>query len=279
MKQVAGFIAGFVLLLFALPFLLLGTWALVFRVPVLAIPAFVTAFVLLPVLNQSGAVKWLKVILAFMLLPGFLVVAPFAIRQLDRHIAELRQKDRGNVASFTLVDKAGIYGLHVLMGVAAFPIYPEASREALLMSLPPGRDRRRVFESDFALGSRRVREKLREFSRSLAQDDTARVRQYGPVHVEWDASEYRLTEPEARYGLALNQTNLSATATREGKRWQIDVTHIVGIGYPKDGYVPLISWPRLWMEEGLFYVLEQCGWLHRYNVEWRFSVDSDDPRL
>jgi hypothetical protein len=51
------------------------------------------------------------------------------------------------------------------------------------------------------------------------------------------------------------------------------------VKYPESIYVTLIGRPRLRIEEGLFWVLQNYGWLHPYTAEYRFSVYSDDPRL
>jgi hypothetical protein len=145
--------------------------------------------------------------------------------------------------------------------------------------LDPGPLARRVFNSGFGLSSRKVRERLGEFAASLESDDSASARSYGPVRIEWSRSDYRLTEPEARYALALNQTLLTAKAERRGKRWLIDVRYEIEIKYPDSAYVTLIARPRLRVEEGLFRVLQNCDWLHPYTAEWRFQVFSDDKRL
>jgi hypothetical protein len=51
------------------------------------------------------------------------------------------------------------------------------------------------------------------------------------------------------------------------------------VRYPESAYVTLIGRPRLRVEEGLFWVLQNHGWLYPYTAEYRFSVYSDDPRL
>ena len=124
-----------------------------------------------------------------------------------------------------------------------------------------------------------MRSPLRDFAASLQQTDSTLPQTYGPVWVEWPRSDYRLTEPEARYALALNQTSLTARAERRGERWLIDVRHEMQVKSPESISVTLIGRPRLRIEEGLFWVLQNCGWLHPYRAEYRFSVYSDDPRL
>jgi len=147
------------------------------------------------------------------------------------------------------------------------------------MMFRPGPPARRVFYSDFGLGSRKLRGPLRDFAARLQQSDSTSPDTYGPVWVEWARSDYRLTEPEARYALALNQTRLTARAERRGERWLMDVRCDMEVKYPESISVTLVGRPRLRIEEGLFWVLRNYGWLHPYTAEYRFSVYSDDPRL
>jgi len=279
LRRLGGAVAGTLLLLLALPLLLLAGWALLFEVPTLAVVAFTTAWILLPLFNRSKAVRVLKLGVSFVIVPATLALAPLMIQEVDLKIEQLRRKPREDVSAFTLQDRIGIYGLNIVMGVAGYPLYPEASRETLLMMSAQGSLARRVFYSGFGLGSHKLRMLLREFAAGLRQDDTACSRSYGPVRIQWDRSDYRLTEPEARYALALNQTSLKAQAERRGERWLIDVQHEMEVRYPESNYATLIARPRLRVEEGLFWVLQECGWLHPYTAEYRFTVYSDDPTL
>ena len=279
MARILNIVLGVILLLLALPFLLLAGWALLFSVPTLALLAFVTAWILLPLFNRIKAIRVLKFSVSFVLLPAALALAPMTVGEVDRQVEALSRKDRYNQSAFDLRDRLGIYGLNVVMGVVGYPLYPEASREVLLMMFKPGPEARRVFYTDFALGSRKVRWRLADFAAGLSSDDSSSTRTYGPVRVEWNKSDYRLTEYEARYALALNQTVLSARAERRDKRWLIDVRHEMEVKYPDSVMVTLITRPRLRMEEGLFWVLQKCGWLHPFIAEYRFTVWADDPRL
>jgi hypothetical protein len=274
-----GLIAGLVLFFLALPFLLLAGWGLLFDVPTLAVVAFTAAWILLPLFNRIKAMRVLKFAVSFMLVPATLALAPLMVREVDQKVEQLSRKLRHDKGAFTFQDRVGIYGLNIVMGAVGYPLYPEASRETLLMILEPGPLGRRVFYSDFGLGSRKVRWRLADFAASLQAGDSASSRGYGPVRIEWRQSEYRLSEPEARYALALNQTVLTAKAERRGKRWLIDVRHEMEVRYPDSLLVTLITRPRLRMEEGLFRVLQNCGWLHPYTAEYRFTVWSDDSRL
>ena len=278
MRHLAGTVAGIILFILAIPCLLLAGWGLVFNVPTLSIVAFTAAWILFPLFNRFKAIKVLKFAVSFVLIPATLALSPFMIGEVDQQVEALSRKNRYDLSAFDLRDRVGIYGLNVMMGVVGYPLYPEASRETLLMMLDPGPSARRVFNSGFGLGSRKLREKLAEFAANL-QSDTASSRSYGPVRIEWNKSDYRLTEPESRYALALNQTVLTARAERRGERWLIDVRHEMEVKYPDSGMVTLITRPRLRVEEGLFWVLQNCGWLHPYTAEWRFQIYSDDKRL
>jgi hypothetical protein len=268
-----------ILLLFSLPFLLLAAWGLIFGVPTLAIVAFTATWILFPLFNRIKAVRVLKFAVSFVIVPATLALAPLMILEVDQKVEQLCRKPRADMSAFTLPDRLGIYGLNIVMGAVGLPLYPEASKETLLMMFAPGPFARRVFYSDFGLGSNKMKAPLRDFAASLQPGDGTASRSYGPVRVEWSRSDYRLTEPEARYALGLNQTRLTARAEHRGDRWLIDVRHEMEVKYPESAYVTLVGRPRLRMEEGLFWVLQNCGWLHPYTVEYRFSVYNDDPRL
>ena len=279
MRKLIDVILGIVLFLLAVPFLLLAGWGLLFNVPTLAVVAFTTAWVLFPLFNRIKAVRLLKFAASFVLIPAALALSPLMISEVDRQVEALSRKSRHDSSAFDLGDRLGIYGLNIVMGVVGYPFYPEASKETLLMMFEPGPHARRVFYSDFGLGSRKVRWRLTDFADSLQSDDSSSSRSYGPVRIEWNKLDYRLSEPEARYALALNQTALTAKAERRGERWLIDVRYEMEVRYPDSIMVTLITRPRLRMEEGLFWVLQNCGWLHPYTAEWRFLVFSDDRRL
>jgi hypothetical protein len=279
MRKLLGVALGIVLFLLAVPCLLLAGWGLLFNVPTLAVVAFTTAWVLFPLFNHIKAVRLLKFAVSFILIPATLALSPLMISEVDRQVEALSRKNRYDSSAFDLRDRLGIYGLNIVMGAVGYALYPEASKETLLMILGPGPLARRVFYSDFGLGSRKVRWRLIEFAASLQLDDSASSRGYGPVRIEWNKSDYRLSEPEARYALALNQTVLTANAERRGTRWLIDVRHEMEVKYPDSGMVTLITRPRLRMEEGLFSVLQNCGWLYPYTAEYRFHIFSDDSRL
>lgn len=204
------------------------------------------------------------------------------VREVDRSIESLarRAQSPAGTSSLSLRDKLGIYGLNVAMGLAALPLYPEAARETLLLAVPPDpTSGRRVFRSSFAMRSTRVREVVESFKAQLrsAKGTTAALE---PVRVSWPSTAYRqLGGSEARVALALNPSDVSAVARRSGRGWELEVRVEVRVEYPKRASVLLIESPRLRVEEGLFWALQQAGWLHPYTAVWEFQetvpVDAD----
>jgi hypothetical protein len=279
LSRVAGVVAGAVLSLLSLPFLLLAVWGLLFSAPTLAVLAFTAAWILFPLFNGVRAVRVFKLSLLFVLVAATLALAPQIVREVDQQVERLSRKPRSDMSTFALRDRLGIYGLNIVMSAAGYPLYPEAAKETLLMMFDPGPLARRVFYTDFGLGSVKVGQRLGDFAARLRTDDTASSPSLGPVRIMWEKTDYRLNHPEARYALALNQTLLTARAERRGKRWLIDVQHEMEVKYPESLMVTLVTRPRLRMEEGLFWVLQNYGWLYPYVAEYRFSVYSDDPRL
>ena len=79
---------------------------------------------------------------------------------------------------------------------------------------------------------------------------------------------------EARYALALNGGTATIKAKKKGKRSIFEVTLKIYVKYPRKGYVLLLKQPKLRVEEGLFWRLQEAGWLHPYWAEWKFTVET-----
>ena len=201
------------------------------------------------------------------------------IKEVNQRIKYLASKPRTTniLSDFTVRDKLGIYGLNIAMGLMGYPIYPEVSKETLLMVLPSPPNGIRSFNSDFALKSVKVRAEIKEFNRKLLSEQPNEL-----IHtkrISWSVSEYKLGKSEARYALALNPSLLTLSAIKDKDIWLIDVSLKVKCYYPQNSSVVLISKPELMIEEGLFWVLQEAGWLFPYTAEWRFTISSDDKRI
>ena len=266
--------------LFSMPILLICIWAILFSSYYTAFIAFIGVAASLPIKTDSKRF-WLTRMAVF-ITGSILLVTTYqvSINEINSRIGSLARKCRGNVGTslFSTREKLGIYGLNIIMGTTAYPIYPEASKETLMLILPPPENGIRVIYSDFPLGSQKIRKVIKEFKIRLADsqnEEKPRLQQ----RIIWPVSEYSFGKSEARYALALNPAYISLTALRNGLGWSIHSSITVKIRYPQSSYVTLLSRPELKVEEGLFWVLQQSGWLHPYTAEWKFVINSDDKRI
>lgn len=175
------------------------------------------------------------------------------------------------VNEFSLRDKCSIYGLNIIMGLSALTIYPHVASETLYMMIPPPGDGLRVFESNFPLGSKKIQAVIQKISKKLKTHSQLK-QQLLKQQISWNTKQYLFGNTEAAYALALNPAKLSVLAIPQGDYWKLEVLTLVKISYPKRSQVILIQQPELKLEEGLFWLLQQAGWLHTYTAEWRSSL-------
>tara|TARA_R110000824_G_scaffold15492_2_gene65102 strand:- start:1440 stop:2021 length:582 start_codon:yes stop_codon:yes gene_type:complete len=160
-----------------------------------------------------------------------------------------------NLDEFSWFNKVEIYGAYVVMNILGAPLYPEIAKEGLLMLLPSYKDQEVVFQSDFFLESAFIQDKITNYD--------------GPVRLAWSSGDYVVGNPEARVALALNTGTLSLE----------DATVKVSVPFtwPKQSWIRLldVSWlPEIKVQEGLFWVLEQEGWIYPYTVVWEADLAS-----
>ena len=159
-------------------------------------------------------------------------------------------------ANFSWFNKVEIYVLGLGLGVVAYPIYPEVAREHLMM-YSPFPDKPEVIESNFFRGSPVVEKAIQ-----IAQKSGK------PYRLAWPANTYKLSfnpeeYKEARIALALNGGYVHVKGEK--------VIASIDIKYPRKSFAPLIPIKGLGtigVEEGLFWFLQQEGWLHSGGVEW-----------
>ena len=169
------------------------------------------------------------------------------------------------LSEFSWFNKVEIYTAYLLMNVLGAPLYPEIAKEASLMLLPSSKDKEMTFESDFFLKSEFIQNKLDNYSE--------------PVRLAWSPDSYVLGNSEARIALALNTGTLYI---EDGK-----VKVSVPCTWPKQSdyrdpswTTPLVSVPGLLdirVQEGLFWVLEQEGWIHPYTAVWEVDLPVKRP--
>ena len=163
---------------------------------------------------------------------------------------------------FSWFNKVEIYGAYLAMNILGAPLYPEIAKEGLLMLLPSYEDQEVVFQSDFFLESAFIQDKIDNYN--------------GPVRLAWSPNDYLLGSSEARVSLALNTGTLSI---EDGK-----VRVSVPCKWPQHSDHRDHSWttplvvipglPEIRVQEGLFWVLEQEGWIYPYTVVWEADLVS-----
>lgn len=156
------------------------------------------------------------------------------------------------LSEFSWFNKVEIYTAYVLMNVLGAPLYPEIAKEASLMLLPSSKGKVRTFESDFFLESRFILNKLDNYSE--------------PVRLAWPPNSYGLGNAETRIALALNTGTLHV---EDGK-----AKVSVPCTWPKQSLVN-VGLPGLLdirVQEGLFWVLEQEGWIYPYTAVWEADL-------
>jgi hypothetical protein len=162
------------------------------------------------------------------------------------------------LSEFSWFNKVEIYTAYVLMNVLGAPLYPEIAKEASLMLLPSSEGKVKTFESDFFLKSKYIQNKLDNYSE--------------PVRLAWSFDSYVWTDffekhSEARVALALNTGTLHL---EDGK-----VRISVPCTWPKQAWISLLDipgLPEIKLQEGLFWVLEQEGWIYPYTAVWEADL-------
>ena len=162
------------------------------------------------------------------------------------------------LSEFSWFNKVEIYTVYVLMNVLGAPLYPEIAKEASLMLLPSSEGQEMTFESDFFLESRFIQNALDNYSK--------------PVPLYWPFDSYVWTDffekhSEARVALALNTGTLHL---EDGK-----IRISVPCTWPKQAWIRLLDipgLPEIRVQEGLFWVLEQEGWIYPYTAVWEADL-------
>jgi hypothetical protein len=204
-----------------------------------------------------------------------------SIRELQSNLDRLQElKDRSDSGPFGLRDHLAVYGLNLAMGIGGTVAgLPEVSEETLLLCVRDGPVR--TWRSDFAMRSPRVRTEVRRLS-ELAQGGgvSASKALLPTTRITW--TRYDPAEDSFRVALALNSPlELSGSVRTDHDGAWLDLIGHARIEYPRRAVLRLFSFEGrpVSLDEGLFWVLQQDGWLHPYTAEWRWSVRSDDPQL
>jgi len=195
------------------------------------------------------------------------------------HLAEI--KNTTGPTGFSPPALAALYGWNLTLAAGGFVVgFDEVARETLALTRAGPRER--VWESAFALRSPKVRQAVVEMARDLPREARDGARHTLPTRtVAW--TEYSTASDSLRVALALNSPLvLSGVAERRNRTWWMDLRARAAIAYPRSALLrigPVLGSDPLTFDEGLFWVLQERGWLHPYTVTWMWSMPADEERL
>jgi hypothetical protein len=259
----------------------LGCWLVVLTTPKLALTCLLFGALLFPVRRDSLRWRRARLVAVVLLLGATAVFWQVLATELGDRLEQLAQaKDRNGETAFSTRDLLGVYGLNLVMGAGGYLVgYPEVADETLALAWPGAPVRR--WDSDFAMGSPKVRAAVREMVRGLPASGASQAI-LPSQSVDWPT--YGFETDSMRVALAVNCPFLIEGRGHrdDGGAWILDLSGTARIAYPRRAFIPLgvRRNGKPWgLDEGLFWVLEERGWLHPYTAVWSWSVSAHDPRL
>jgi len=240
------------MLLLVYIFLIVWTYCYSLYVSYLLTAAFVASIIIFCV-NQSKRQSVKFLLLGIVL---FMLLSPFNIKQYNRH-AEILQQRVSHQEELTTKQRLGIYGCLIMVTVFDLIPFPEAGIENFYLFFP-SEGKQRVFHSNAILNSPSI---------------TREVKRKSTGYVKWDrwAS---IFNPDFRYALAFQNCRIS-TERRIGYR---EVTLTTDFQYRKDHFSfhannILHGIFAFRIDEGLFWYLQEKGWLHPYTAIWKAKLE------
>ena len=158
---------------------------------------------------------------------------------------------------FSWFNKAEIYTGFLAMMIVGFPIYPEISKEMWYMLLPSSEGKELIFEDDFFKDSKVIKRAIANYA--------------GPKRVTWHPSHYNLGESEARVALTFNGGTLYLENGEVIVKVPCAWPRYSNYRNPSEK-TPLIRWPEISVQEGLFWVLEQERWIYPFTAVWKMDA-------
>tara|TARA_R110000803_G_scaffold9291_1_gene29449 strand:- start:18 stop:602 length:585 start_codon:yes stop_codon:yes gene_type:complete len=194
----------------------------------------------------------MKKLLISILVLNLLVIG--GVKRFD-HLAE-RPISTDEFSSFNKVE---IYTGYLAMMIAGYPLYPEVSTEMWYMLFSSSEDKEIIFKDNFFMESEVVKNAITDYTK--------------PKKLYWNPNHYNLGESEARVALTFN----GGTLYIEGDQVLVKVP----CAWPQySNYrdhsekTPLIRWPEISVQEGLFWVLEEERWIYPHVATWTTKLTS-----
>lgn len=240
-----------VLLILTYVFLIIWTYCYSLYVSYLLSAAFLSGIIIFTV-NKSKRQSVKFLLLGAVL---FVMLLPVNLRQYNRR-AEDFQVRINNKGELNTKERLGVYGC--LMMVTVFDIipFPEVGKENFYLFFPIGA-KKRVFHSNSILRSPSI-------LRAVKLNPTG--------YVAWNKWT-TVFNPDFRYSVAFDPCTIK-TVKRDGYR---EVTLTTEFHYRKD-YVTIHAnsfangWFAFRIDEGLFWYLQEKGWLHPYTAIWKAEL-------
>jgi len=169
-------------------------------------------------------------------IPFFVIISIYNYNNRMKHYSELLSQT-DPIEKFSLFDKAGIYGLNIIMGVVAYPFYPEVSIETLSLMFS-NESGERSFSSSFLMKSRKIKNEVERAVIKLEKSNKQSISE--KVKITWRAGEYVMGSKEARVALALNPCELTISVKKGKDKIKISVEGKTNIAYPKRSRIILL---------------------------------------
>ena len=188
----------------------------------------------------------------------FMLLSPFNIKQYNRH-AESLQKRVSNREELNTRERLGIYGCLIMVTLFDIIPFPEFGIENFYMFFP-AKNKERVFYSNSILNSPSI---MREVKRKTTGSVTWN---------RWTS----IFDADFRYALAFQNCSIS-TERKKGYR---EVTLSTDFHYRKEHFTyhasnMLHGLFAFRIDEGLFWYLQEKGWLHPYTAVWKAKLEDN----
>jgi energy-coupling factor transporter transmembrane protein EcfT len=236
-----------IILVLVYVFLIIWTYCYTLFVCYLLVAAF-SACLIIFLLQKSKrqAVKFLLLGLFF-----FCVLSPFNLRQYNRRAEDLQNKIN-HKGELSTKEKLGVYGCLLMITVFDIIPFPEAAIQNYYL-LFPAKDGQRIFHDQSILKSPSIQRAVK-------------INKKG--HIEWNRWNF-IHNRDFRYAIAFDPCTV---ATIEKKDYK-EVILTTDFGY-RENFVTthasnfLRGLFTFRVDEGLFFYLQQKGWLHPYKAIW-----------
>ena len=248
---------------------------------------FSLIFVLFAITSFTWTILWMGALLTGLtyliwtkrksIFTAILVVSiislPLAFNQISNRMDYLGNLIRNQGSqSLNTFEKVSIYSGNIAMAVGGFAIFaPEVAIETLLLIDPRGKDK--TFNSDFAMGSKHVRNIIEEYSIKVKNGS-------GPLKSEriplrWGSGYNSYSMFDYRVALAVAGGGLFLDYEKTNERYKVKCRITINVKYSEDYKLDILNHygVRLYIDEAIFTALQELGWFHPYYAHYHWSID------